>query len=46
LRDWLTGVGFKKGLEEGVDGQGWLIDEAIVKKTKVKYEEAVRMLTN
>jgi len=44
LRDWLTGVGFKKGLEEGVDGKGWFIDEAVVKKTKTKYEEAARML--
>jgi hypothetical protein len=46
LRDWLTGAGFKKGLEKGVDGQGWLIEEAIMKKTKTKYEEAVRMLTS
>jgi phosphoribosylaminoimidazole-succinocarboxamide synthase len=46
LRDWLVGVGFRKGLEEGVDGEGWFIDEVIVTKTKKKYEEAVRMLTS
>jgi len=46
LRDWLAGIGFKKGLEEGVDWQGWLIDETIAKKIKGKYEEAIRMLTN
>jgi len=46
LRDWLTGAGFKKGLEQGVNGDGWLIDEGIVTKTKKKYEEAVRLLTS
>lgn len=46
LRDWLTKVGFKKGLERGVDGQGWVIDETIVMKTKAKYEEAVQLLTS
>jgi len=46
LRDWLTGVGFKNGLEAGEEGKGWTIDETIVIKTKGKYEEAVRMLLN
>jgi len=46
LRNWLTGVGFKKGLEAGKDGKGWVVDEEIVIKTKEKYDEAVRMLTS
>lgn len=46
LRDWLVGVGFKKGLEGGKDGTGWIIDEEIITKTRKKYEEAVRMLTS
>ena len=25
LRDWVTSQGFRKGLEDGPDGQGWTI---------------------
>lgn len=39
-------VGYQKGLEGGVDGNGWVIDEVIVTKTKDKYEEAIRKLTS
>jgi phosphoribosylaminoimidazole-succinocarboxamide synthase len=46
LRDWLVSVGYQKGLEGGVDGNGWVIDEVIVTKTKDKYEEAIRKLTS
>ena len=47
MRDWLKGAGFRTGLEsgpEGKEGEGWVIDDDIVKKTRVKYEDAVRML--
>ena len=47
VRDWLKGAGFRTGLEsgpEGREGEGWVIDDDIVKKTRVKYEDAVRML--
>ncbi|KAF5316299.1 hypothetical protein D9619_006558 [Psilocybe cf. subviscida] len=48
LRDWLVSAGFRKGLESGPpgkDGQGWLIDEDIVKGTRQRYAEAVDLLT-
>ena len=45
LRDWLMSVGFRKGLESGLDGQGWHIDESVVEGTKRRYEEVVVMLT-
>jgi phosphoribosylaminoimidazole-succinocarboxamide synthase len=40
LRDWLTREGFKKGLEEGKDGQGWRMSEEVVKGTRERYVEA------
>lgn len=48
LRDWLVGVGFRKGLEsgpEGKEGEGWVIDEGVVKGTQQRYKEAVDLLT-
>ncbi|KAF8972715.1 phosphoribosylaminoimidazole-succinocarboxamide synthase [Flammula alnicola] len=48
LRDWLVSVGFRKGLESGPpgkEGQGWIIDEDIVKGTRQRYAEAVELLT-
>jgi phosphoribosylaminoimidazole-succinocarboxamide synthase len=44
LRNWLVGAGFKKGLEGGPEGRGWEIEEAVVKGTKERYEEVVKML--
>jgi len=49
LRDWLVSSGFRKGLESGPlgkEGQGWVIDEDIVKGTRERYAEAVQLLTN
>lgn len=48
VRDWLVGAGFRKGLEsgpEGHEGEGWTIDESVVKGTKDRYTEAVKLLT-
>jgi phosphoribosylaminoimidazole-succinocarboxamide synthase len=48
VRDWLVKSGFKKGLESGPvgkEGQGWFIDEEIVKGTQERYAEAVDLLT-
>ncbi|EJD48249.1 phosphoribosylaminoimidazole-succinocarboxamide synthase [Auricularia subglabra TFB-10046 SS5] len=45
LRDWLVSQGFKKGLEAGLDGNGWTIDGAVVEGTSKRYQEAVDMLT-
>jgi phosphoribosylaminoimidazole-succinocarboxamide synthase len=44
LRDWLVGAGFRKGLEGGLGGCGWEMEETIVRETKKRYEEAVKML--
>jgi phosphoribosylaminoimidazole-succinocarboxamide synthase len=47
LRDWLVGQGFRKGLEEGPEGQegkGWVIEESIVEGTRKRYLEARDML--
>ena len=44
LRDWLTSSGFKKGLEGGLDGNGWEMTPAVVEGTKKRYEEAWNML--
>lgn len=41
LRDWLTESGFKKGLEEGVDGQGWTMTDTVVEGTRQRYEDVV-----
>ncbi|KAI0033909.1 phosphoribosylaminoimidazole-succinocarboxamide synthase [Vararia minispora EC-137] len=40
LRDWLTREGFKKGLEEGKDGNGWTMSEEVVTGTSERYIEA------
>ena len=45
LRDWLTSSGFKKGLEDGLDGKGWNMTLAVVEGTKERYEEAWQLLT-
>lgn len=48
LRDWLVTVGFRKGLEsgpEGKEGEGWVIEENVLKGTQTRYAEAVDMLT-
>ena len=48
MRDWLVCAGFRKGLESGPpgkEGEGWLIDEDIVKGTRQRYAEAVDLLT-
>ncbi|KAH7094011.1 phosphoribosylaminoimidazole-succinocarboxamide synthase [Auriculariales sp. MPI-PUGE-AT-0066] len=48
LRDWLVAQGFRKGLEsgpEGHEGEGWIIDEEVVRGTSHRYQEAVDMLT-
>ncbi|RDB30078.1 Phosphoribosylaminoimidazole-succinocarboxamide synthase [Hypsizygus marmoreus] len=47
VRDWLVQQGFRKGLEsgpEGHEGEGWLIDESVVKGTRERYAEAVDLL--
>jgi phosphoribosylaminoimidazole-succinocarboxamide synthase len=44
LRDWLVSSGFKKGLEEGHDGHGWLMSQDVVQGTRNRYEEVIRML--
>jgi phosphoribosylaminoimidazole-succinocarboxamide synthase len=48
VRDWLVKAGFQKGLESGPvgkEGQGWFIDEDVVKGTRERYAEAVELLT-
>ena len=48
VRDWLVKAGFRKGLESGPvgkEGQGWFIDEEVVKGTQERYAEAVDLLT-
>jgi len=46
LRDWLTSSGFKKGLEDGLDGEGWEMTPAVVEGTKKRYEEAWQLLAS
>ena len=46
LRDWLTTSGFKKGLEDGLDGKGWEMAPAVVEGTKERYEEAWHLLAS
>jgi len=42
-----VGAGFKKGLENGLDGKsGWTIQEDVVEGTRKRYEDVVRMLTS
>lgn len=46
LRDWLTGSGFRKGLEKGLEGSGgWTIAEEVVRGTRERYEEAWKRLS-
>lgn len=40
LRDWLTSQGFRKGLEDGPDGQGWKMSEEVVQGTRERYLSA------
>ncbi|KAI0282061.1 phosphoribosylaminoimidazole-succinocarboxamide synthase [Russula brevipes] len=44
LRDWLTSQGFRKGLENGPDGQGWTMSEEVVQGTRERYLSARDML--
>lgn len=37
LRDWLTSQGFRKGLEDGPDGQGWTMSDEVVQGTQERY---------
>lgn len=46
LRDWLTSTGFKKGLEKGLEGNGWEMTPDVVEGTKKRYEEAWKLLTS
>lgn len=46
LRDWLTGSGFKKGLEAGLEGSGgWTMADEVVRGTQERYEEAWKRLS-
>ena len=48
VRDYLVKAGFQRGLESGPvgkEGQGWFVDEEIVKGTQKRYAEAVDLLT-
>ena len=48
VRDWLVKSGFRKGLEsgpEGQEGQGWKVDDDVVKGTRERYAEALELLT-
>jgi phosphoribosylaminoimidazole-succinocarboxamide synthase len=40
LRDWLTSQGFRKGLEGGPDGQGWIMSDEVVQGTRERYLSA------
>jgi len=40
LRDWLTSQGFRKGLEDGPEGQGWTMSEEVVQGTRERYLNA------
>ena len=47
VRNWLVKSGFRKGLEggpEGQEGQGWTVDDDVVKGTAERYAEAVELL--
>jgi len=44
LRDWLTSQGFRKGLEDGPDGQGWTMSEEVVQGTQERYLNARDLL--
>jgi phosphoribosylaminoimidazole-succinocarboxamide synthase len=44
LRDWLTSQGFREGLEEGPDGEGWKMSEEVVRGTRERYLSARDLL--
>jgi len=44
LRDWLVQSGFRKGLEDGPDGEGWRMEDSVVEGTRKRYAEAVQLL--
>ncbi|TFK51974.1 phosphoribosylaminoimidazole-succinocarboxamide synthase [Heliocybe sulcata] len=44
LRDWLVQTGFKKGLEEGPNGEGWSMTPEVVEGTRRRYVDVVKML--
>ena len=44
LRDWLTSQGFRKGLEEGPNGEGWTMSEEVVRETRERYLTARDLL--
>lgn len=46
LRDWMVGEGFKKGLEGGKDGKGWVVSDEVVAGTAKRYAEALNLLTS
>ena len=46
LRDWMVSEGFKTGLEDGKDGEGWFISDAVVQGTATRYAEALHHLTS
>ena len=46
LRDWMVGEGFRKGLEDGKDGKGWVVRDDVVQGTSERYSEALKLLTS
>ena len=46
VRNALTGVGYRKGLESGPNGngEGWGIDDTVIEGTRERYKEAEQML--
>ncbi|KAF9513782.1 hypothetical protein BS47DRAFT_1372431 [Hydnum rufescens UP504] len=46
LRDWMVSEGFNSGLEDGKDGQGWIISDEVVQGTADRYTEALHRLTS
>ena len=44
LRDWLMSEGFRKGLEDGPDGEGWTMSEDVVRGTRERYLSARDLL--
>jgi len=44
LRDWLMSQGFRKGLENGPDGEGWTMSEEVVRETRKRYLSARDLL--
>jgi len=44
LRDWLTSQGFRKGLEDGPDGEGWTMSEEVIRETRERYLSARDLL--